>query len=359
LVGGNLNTAPEKNTEEFINDIQLLFIKQKYCSFEIGKLKLKMMRIKRLFTLTILLLIVSILNVNAQDKDPFAKKDKSVEPLTIVSGIASGSYHQIVNDIVKISTKSMQVRTSQGSVDNYQVLINDSKVDVVFMQSDVLAAAKQYDYKNKTDNSKNVKVLIPLANEEIHLVTRVNSGVYKLSDLAGKKVGVGVASVEGTHVTAGLIKSITGIHWEDVEINFDSAFVSLLTGDIDAFFFVGYAPAKKLYDLLPTYNQLIKLVPIEDDRLKRFHVKSVVKRGTYPWLHYDVNTYAVKSLLVTNTAFEAPSDKEDLKKLLLDIKENLEYLQQNGHPKWKEVDFNFKGVTWEVHDVAKEVFNLE
>lgn len=316
------------------------------------------MNIKNLISL-LTAFVFSAIALNAQDNDPFAKKTKVEEPLTIVSGIASGSYHQIVNDIIKVSTNPMQVRTSGGSVDNYQLLINDKNVDIVFIQYDVLMKAKMYDIQNKMENSKNVRVLLPLANEEIHLVTRVNSNIYKLNDLENKKVGVGIPSIEGTNVTAGLIKSVTEIHWEDVEINFDSAFVALLTGDIDAFFFVGYAPAKKLRDLLPTYNQLIKLVPIEDDNLNQFHVRSVIERGTYPWLHYDVNTYAVKSVLATNTAFEAPSDQEVIKQLLFDIKNNLNGLQQDGHLKWREVDFDFKGINWEKHDVVKDVFNVE
>ena len=74
-----------------------------------------------------------------------------------------------------------------------------------------------------------------MGHEEIHLITRTASDIYTIKDLAGKKVGVGIPSKEGTSVTAGLIKTVTATNWEDVNISFDSAFVSLLNGDIDAF----------------------------------------------------------------------------------------------------------------------------
>lgn len=302
-------------------------------------------------------LLVFISNSMAQD-DPFEVK-KTENQLVIVSGIESGSYYQMVNDMAKNLKTPIKVLTSGGSVNNYNQLINNASVDLVFMQYDVLQAAKMHDYKTKQHISENVEIVLPLATEEIHLVTRTNSDIKSIADLSGKKVGVGIPSKEGTNVTAGLIKSVTASKWEDVEISFDSAFAALINNEIDAFFFVGYAPVKKFEDLLPTFNQIIRLVPITDERLSQFHVKTKIKADSYPWLHYDVETFGVRSVLVTNKQFESPNDAELYKEFLTEVKTNIGELQKNGHSKWNEVNFSFKGINWPIHAVSKKVFNIK
>ncbi len=305
----------------------------------------------------VVLLTSFISSVIAQD-DPFAVKQVK-EEIVIVSGIESGSYHKMATDIINVSKAPVKEMISEGSVNNYNLLVNNPEIDIVFLQYDVLQAAKMHDFKAKEHVSENVLILLPLAVEEIHLLTRTNSSIYSLKDLKDKKVGVGIPSKEGTNVTAGLIKTVAGVSWTDVEVSFDSAFAKLINGDIDAMFFIGYAPVKKLEDLLPTFNQIIRLVPIKEEKLSTFHVKTVIPAGTYPWLHYDLETYGVRSVLATNKEFESPKDADKYRALLTDIHENIESLKKDGHPKWKEVNFKFKGINWEIHPVSKEVFGIK
>ena len=109
---------------------------------------------------------------------------------------------------------------------------------------------------------------------------------------------------------------------------------------------------------MPTYNQLIRLVPIKDERLGQFHKKSIIPAGTYPWLFYNVETYSVNSFLVTNTTNEAPADAEILEKFLLSIRDNHATLKSEGHPMWNEVDLKYNNIQWDIHPVAKKVFKL-
>ena len=305
-----------------------------------------------------LMIMVSVFTMKAfTQEDPFAVTKDTV--ITLVSGVETGSYFHIAQDLVKYSGMKIVVKPSKGAINNYEMLINDPSINIGMVQYDVLQKGKQHDYQNKTKISDNLKVLLPLGYEEIHLITRVNSNILSLQDLAGKKVSVGIPAKEGTSITAGLIKSVTEVPWLDVNLSFDSAFVALIKGDIDAMFFVGYAPVQKLKDLLPTYNQLIKLVPIKETALGQFHHSSQITVGTYPWLYYDVQTYAVKSYLVTNVKNDTPMLNEAYERLLNNIKKNLTTFQEYGHPAWKEVDLTFKDVKWEIHPVAKKVFNLK
>ena len=288
--------------------------------------------------------------------DPFAPKVDTT--IVIVSGAEAGSYFAIASDIKKFFGSKIQLQPSGGAVNNYSLLINDPKVNIGLMQYDVLLKGKQADFQNKTKISENLKVLLPLGFEEIHLIASANSSIMSITDLAGKKVGVGLPEKEGTNVTAGLIKSVTNIEWIDVHMTFDSAFVALLKGEIDALFFVGYAPVNKLKELMPTFSQLIRLLPIRDERLGQFHVKTTIKAGTYPWLYYDVQTFAVRSYLVSNIKNESPADAEKIEKFLISIRDNISWFTDNGHNTWKDVDFTFRDPKWEIHPVAKKVFKL-
>ncbi|MBL6963359.1 MAG: TAXI family TRAP transporter solute-binding subunit [Bacteroidetes bacterium] len=310
---------------------------------------------KNMFSFLIIFLL--FINISFAQDDPFAVKKKDGD-ICIVSGAESGSYYQIAQDIIRIYNGKVNLKPSKGAVNNYAMLINDPDIDVAFTQYDVLLKAKQYDYQTKSHNTDQIKVLLPLGSEEIHMLVRLDSKIFGISDLKDKKVGVGNPAKEGTYLTSGLIKSISGVRWIDYEKTFDSSFVALLKGEIDALFFVGYAPVNKLNSLLPTYNQLIRLVPIKDERLGQFHKKSIITAGTYPWLFYDVETYSVNSFLVTNTTNEAPIDAEKLEKFLITIRDKQETLKSEGHDMWKEVDLNYDDIKWEIHPLAKKVFNL-
>ncbi|MBT3301711.1 MAG: TAXI family TRAP transporter solute-binding subunit [Bacteroidetes bacterium] len=310
---------------------------------------------KRSFSILVILLV--LFNFSFAQDDPFAIK-KNAGEISVVSGAESGSYYQIAQDIINIYDGKINLVPSKGAVNNYDMLINNPDIDIAFTQYDVLLKAKQYDYQAKTHNTDKIKVLLPLGSEEIHLLVRLDSKIYSISDLKDKKVGVGNPAKEGTYLTSGLIKSIAGINWIDYGKSFDSSFIALIKGDIDALFFVGYAPVNKLKSLLPTYNQLIRLVPIKDERLGQFHKKSIIPAGTYPWLFYNVETYSVNSFLVTNTTNEAPADAEILEKFLLSIRDNHATLKSEGHPMWNEVDLKYNNIQWDIHPVAKKVFKL-
>jgi len=305
----------------------------------------------------LLMMCLWVTGTSFGQNDPFAQKSDT--NIVIVSGTEVGSYYAIANDIKKFFGPKIFIKPSLGAVNNYDLLINDQTVDIGLIQYDVLLKGKNFDYQNKTKVSENLKVLLTLGGEEIHLIAAANGGIMSISDLAGKKVGVGVPDKEGTNVTAGLIKSVTGIPWIDVNISFDSAFVALIKGEIDALFFVGYAPVNKLKDMLPTFSQLIRLLPIKDERLGQFHIKKTIPAGTYPWLFYDVQTFAVRSYIATNVKNESPADSEKLENFLESIKDNIDWFKKNGHPAWQHVDFTFKDTKWEIHPVAKKVFNLK
>jgi uncharacterized protein len=269
-----------------------------------------------------------------------------------ISGLKTGSYNRFANDIKKYSSVPIEIHTSNGSVDNFNKLVNSPKQIFTFLQYDVLIYKKYKDQENKTHYTDNIRILAPLALEEIHLIVRKDDDINSLKDLNKKRVAVG-AENQGTFVTANLIKGIRNIKWIDVPIGFDEAFNALLENRVDAIFYIGYAPATKLYRF--PRSTKIKLVPIIHRSLQSVYTPLIIPKGTYKWADYDVKTYGVKSVLATDITNETPETRKEIEKILRDMKFNLPLLKEKGHPKWKDVDFNFSAIKFKVYNGAIEI----
>ena len=274
--------------------------------------------------------------------------------IAFVSGIRKGSYHEFAKDIVNVSDMRIKLRNSYGSVDNLNQLIANTKPFVTFMQYDVLIDQKIREQEEGNSKYKSIKILTPLADEEIHLIARNSSDIRRLKHLRDRKVAIG-SKKQGTQVTARLIQNISGVQWIEVEMGFEDALEALLKGDIEALFFVGYAPADKLSKYEEDIN--LKLVNIKSRKLKKVYSKSVIPEYTYKWQDKRTKTYAVKSVLATNISETIPGEKEKVYKFLRTIRDNYSDLVSDGHRKWKNVDFNYEDIDWEVYDGAKEILS--
>ncbi len=275
---------------------------------------------------------------------------KSAAQINLLSGIESGSYNRIADDIKKISTQPVSIQQSGGSSENYEKLTTNDAVNVTFLQYDVLI------YKDLLDFSlsRDIQVLLPLGYEEIHLITYNDSSIQSFEDLNGKTVAIG-SQEQGTNVTAKLIQRKTGIRWNDVEVEFNDAFVQLLMGEVDAFLFVGAAPVTKLKQFNNQMQNVIRLVPIEHQALEKIYKKCTIKAGTYSWADYDVQTYALPSILAINAVYSDTTDEQSINQLLLDIKNNIHILQEGGHPVWKKIDFSFADLEWPVYRHSERI----
>jgi len=286
-------------------------------------------------------------------EDIFFPKAPLSPKITLLSGIKDGSYQQFAENIDKISNQVVGVANSYGSMDNFRQLYLREKYFVSFMQQDVLIDQQRDDLQYETSYTENIKVLVPLANEDIHLIVRKSSKFQSVKDLKRKKVGVGTIN-QGTQVTAKMVRELIRGKWDEVEVGFEEGLGKLMNKEIDALFFVGTAPVALLSEYKK--NADLTLLPLNSSRLKKAYSPVVVKAGTYPWLGEDVKTYAVASVLATNIKGETPEQHQAILQLLNDIHNNIGELRKNGHEKWKEVNFDFSHLKWPVYEGANNIF---
>ncbi len=263
----------------------------------------------------------------------------------------------------------INILPSGGDFINYQKLVsNDYRyADIFFIQHDVLMQQELQHLQGNVNVSGNVRILLPVGFAEVHLITRKDAEIDSIGALEKKRVGVGI---QGTGVTAEIIKNRLGIKWKNVYVGLGSALGDLLNDRIDAFFYVGMAPVYKFQNTSPLLKDLIKLVPLQSDTLDQIYEPTTIRAGTYEWQDEDIETYKVPILLATNIGKETTSEYLRIQKfldLILDNKEDLSKFnwerEYQFHPKWTEVDpkldvnrtrrtIKFPGVEWKVHKAA-------
>lgn len=281
------------------------------------------------------------------------------------TGAEGGTYHAIGKDISRIAIPyglDIKVKSSVGSVDNIRQLLKDENAILSLAQSDVIAALKSSTQATTQSAIKNLRMILPLYQEEVHLLA--NKSIQTISDLTGKRVGVGRIG-SGTHVTATNILNLLNIQTIPSN-NLDpvDAYKALLFGKLDAVFFVSGKPINYIQGLLEmntrqelkAYAEGVHLLPIEDSRLDELYTKTsidpadyVSKNGQYKLTDTAITTVSVTAVLVTKAYKDGKTWVEQKRcrqigKVHKAINRQLPKLAYSGtgkkkyHQKWASVD---------------------
>ena len=99
----------------------------------------------------------------------------------------------------------VEVKVTAGSGENLKLITKEPpEIDLAIMQADVISEMQ------KTDgNTSGFKAVAGMYTEAVQIVVRKDSGITDVSDLHGKKIGIG-ASGSGTEKNAMLILKVIG-----------------------------------------------------------------------------------------------------------------------------------------------------
>ena len=273
--------------------------------------------------------------------------------LGIMTGGAKGTYYQFglnLKELVKSRDIRLRVDNSTGSIENLYAVYQRPYTQMGIVQSDVLAFVSrlQSDPTLKRIAIK-TKMIFPLYNEEIHLLGRRELAGF--DDLAGKRVAIGKEG-SGTYLTAKLLFEVSDIEpAEMVSVGTDEALAQLKGGDIDAMFYVAGFPVK-LFEGDVVEEDGLALIPIVNKSIVDFYPIAEIPAKTYHWQDETVNTVAVKAVLVSFNFRRA--NCEYVGKFAQILSENMDWLRENGHSKWKFVDLDFPLKGWEQYDCVKK-----
>jgi uncharacterized protein len=277
----------------------------------------------------------------------------AVEDLGVITGSDKGTYYQFGLDLqklVKPNGVNVTVHTSKGSIENIYAVYQRPAVQLGIVQSDVLAfVARLQSDPVLTRIAKKTKMVFPLYNEEIHILGK--RGIADFDDLAGKRVAVG-RDGSGTYLTARLLFKLSEVApSEMVPIDTTEALTELKAGRIDAMFYVAGYPVKLLAEDVSDKDGLA-LIPITNKSIVEFYPSASIPAGTYAWQTTPTATVAAKAVLVS---FDFRRRDCDLVgKVAQTVSTRLDWLKQNGHPKWKAVDLNYPLRGWEQYDCVRK-----
>jgi TRAP transporter TAXI family solute receptor len=271
----------------------------------------------------------------------------------VITGSEKGTYYQFGLDLqklVKASGLNVTVYPSKGSIENIFAVYQRPGVQLGIVQSDVLAfVAKFQGDPVLTRIAKKTKMVFPLYNEEVHILGR--RGIADFDDLAGKRVAVG-RDGSGTYLTARLLLKLADIAPSVmVPIDTGEALTELKAGRIDAMFYVAGYPVRLFQEDVREADRLA-LIPITSKSIVEFYPPAEIPTATYAWQPTAVSTVAAKAVLMS---FDfRRKDCETVGRVAELVASRMEWLQKNGHPKWKAVDLDYPLRGWQQYDCVRK-----
>ena len=283
----------------------------------------------------------------------------------IGTGGTAGTYYPVGGMIANaVSQPGKIVATAQasnGSLANVNGIAGGS-MESGFSQADVATWAYTgtgaYEGKPKVAELRMIANLYP---ESIHLVVKRGSGIKTVADLKGKRVALDEPG-SGTLINARMVLAAYGVKESDIKPEYikpNQAGDKLKDGALDAFFFVGGAPAGAIAELASS-GAGIELVPLtgpQSDGLRManpYFAVDTIAANTYKDVA-AVQTLSVGAQWVTSAKADTETVYQITKSLFSDATQKT---LAAGHAKGKFINKEnaVKGVAIPFHPGAEKYY---
>ncbi len=270
----------------------------------------------------------------------------------IVTANEKGTYFAIGADLAKFVAPEagvkLEVLATAGSAANVKHLRYDLGVKFAIVQADVFQAFVDRAKNNKEANAiiRPLRVILPLYNTEIHYIVRADSPLNYIHDIRNARINGGVLGSGAAPITHTLYRMMFDAPMPEANASFlenQDALVKLI-GDksVDVVVVAAGQPAPLISNMKPEAQKFIKLLKFDPAHPSSklpltIYSYSIVKVSSYPnLLKEDFTTISVGAFLVTydyNLTFTVGN----LIQFARSLCRNFSTLQEQGHPKWREV----------------------
>ena len=254
--------------------------------------------------------------------------------LSIATGGTGGVYYPMGGGLASVLSKhvpgmSATAEVTGGSVDNLN-LINSGKPYLAFTMADAAKDALDGDgkFKNKKVDLKTLLVLYP---NRMHVVTVDGTGIKSMKDLKGKRISTGSPG-SATEVMAFRLLEAAGLN-KDKDVKRERLSVAesvnaIKDRKIEAFFWVGGLPTAAVTDLANSPGMKIVMIDHSNEveamnkKYGNLYFKDVIPKSTYSGMAEDNKIASVANILVANA--KMPDDEAyKIVKAVFDNKEEL------------------------------------
>jgi TRAP transporter TAXI family solute receptor len=197
-------------------------------------------------------------------------------------------------------------QSTGASVTNTRLIYNQ-EVELAILQNDIASYAVNGQNQFADNQVNNMSGIAALYPEVIQIIVRNDAGIESIADLKGKSVAVG-APGSGAEANAKQILEFFGLTYDDINedyLSFGEAASRLKDRQIDAAFLTAGIPTAAVMDVAATQD--ISLINFSDQDVKELNSEYpyltgvTVPAGTYNGLDSDIQTVALKAILVADS----------------------------------------------------------
>jgi uncharacterized protein len=249
--------------------------------------------------------------------------------ISIATGGTGGVYYPLGGGFAAALSKhvpGMQAtaEVTGGSVSNLQ-LIATGKPYIGFTMVD--AAKDALDGTGKFKEKVNLRTLLVLYPNRMHVVSTTATGIKTLKDLKGKRVSVGSIGSATEVMTSRLLEAV-GVEVQRERLSVAESVNALKDGKIDAFTWVGGLPTAGVTDLASTPGITIQMIdhaeaiPAMVKKYGNLYYPDVIPMSTYKGMTADNKIASIANVLVAS-ADMADETAYNIVKTIIEQREEL------------------------------------
>lgn len=210
--------------------------------------------------------------------------------VTVATGPNSGIYFPIGGAFATALGDwgyATSAQVTAASAENIQLIQEGGAEIAIAMQDSVMQAYEGFGAYEGMEPASNLRALMRLWPNYVQLVTTADTGIKSVTDLKGKRVGVGAAN-SGVELNARMIFEAYGMSYDDCIVDYlayGEAIDNMKNGQCDAVFVTSGLPNATVTELATSYDMVI--VPIDGagrDKLISeypFYASTVIPADTY------------------------------------------------------------------------------
>jgi uncharacterized protein len=227
--------------------------------------------------------------------------------LRLTTGTPGATFYPLGEALAREFAKTLSGGTavlqgSAGSVSNVE-RIQAGEADVGLSFADVAYIAFVGRLEDNPEPFNRLRGIAVLQLTPLHLVVRRGSAIHDVSDLRGRRVGLGPPG-SGTALTAGLVLDAYGVGpgtFDGQTLRFNEAAGRLMAGTLDAMFVNTGFPAESVAAATRNGATLLSLRAPAMDRLRHkypFLRLTNIPANTYPGQPAAIHTIGVDTILI-------------------------------------------------------------
>lgn len=313
-----------------------------------------------MFILTgILLLFAACSSSDTSSSSGESEAGTSSPNLALGTGGTSGTYYIVGSGMSNMFQKhepsiKLGVEVTAGGMENSRLLF-DRNVDAIFVDPITMML---FDEEEDIQEFRQISAGHGMF---MHIMVKADSEIDSVTDLKGKRLGVGAAG-SGNAIGAGNILKLYDMSFGDVEplyLSFSEQVDAFKSGQIEAMFIMAGTPASAIVDIETT--QKVKFIGIEDEQLEEVDrlpgmYSSTLPKGTYKSnQNEDINGVGSNTQLIVHSEM----DDEVVYKYVKTMHENWKTIEES-HPSGAEWDQSpehvFRGSVIPFHSGAIKYF---